>query len=801
MIQTSRTKRAEPSQGIWGGGGKAEAIPRHRHGMISSFGSIRHAAQNILYGIPVQVDSKFYIHFLVGQVTGEVDEKPILNVWLSYGPNIDKGANPELGQEVLTWLQNKKYKTYNIKKKNSGSFIQGELKKDFIVEGNCVQIAATEIWLDHFENMMKSPGDYWGLYLSESEKVIYSITMIRDCHIHLNPLVDDFIRLEWEGIYTWESNDESLWVQDDNGFLIHQIRIPKESEKGFVDIPLNVGKSYVVTFPGYSFRNYSITMAEQIEWVIEPAKLHFVGWLPKDSRYYFTVYPGEKAYFCMKDYGRGAIISPFGAIITKVGDSDYNEQFVVEKKNYFYEYDSIALPISEGIQHFRVDLVGEGRAAFWLDGIPNIFSDRLSWYKRPVYNPGRSTTTWPDWNTSVGHYPNLGHYMPYVEIPEFAYPLLTDLKSQCANIYTFANAIQGEAGIKEREKNMREYMSKNLQLERDYTILANSGRVAVVDYATDPDIPPALDFWIENIASLEDGKEHYLAAADEPNLNYPTYEEFEAHFTAFANHIRNHPLSEAGGVKIAAVASSRFDHGTTVEDSVYRLGETWCANLVEKVPHLIDAIVWHDWTVRGLLNLRQYADTVEAAYKYSDNGRRRLAIEQTNTSGGSSVSLYDQNTHFAVLWWASIFINTARTGKLDDLMWFPTFDELTHPKGLIYYEGAPEIVWKPVAYFHAKLCGFLYGYTDKKVHPVVLPHIEMDCVGISNEGGELFLAVNKGARNHTLTLQNFDWQIEDITIEVLNNKGVVLTPQYTVDTALHIIIPPEGVLFVYRGFP
>lgn len=798
-VVSNRITRKTPIQGLWGGG--------YAHGALNpesiyknSVGSYKSTVTQ--YGEPTLLTDNLYFHVLAYQLPDQSEEAS-LEVWISVGDTIDKvgGTGADTASD---WVESYGYNTFNLKKSNNGSFFTGAINYPLHKEGNAVKIHQGTMWVGQYESLILNPTLYWGVFLSTDRRVVTKLASFRDCKLIITTDKDDYFRVGWKGIYNWESNGESLWVQDNNGFLLHQILISEDNEEGFVDIPIYVGQIYHLVIPGYSYRNYYVSVSEETSWLLEPTKLHFSGWTPKDATYYFKVYPGEEATFCMKDYNRGSIQGTYGARLTALEDENNPHDMVLRPKTYHYEFDTVVIPPKATPQTWRVDIKGEGRMAFWLDGIPNFFSDRPSKYNRPVLDPGRSTIMWPSMDpaNSIGFYPNVGHYMPYAIIPTEFKPLFSSFKAQCMNIYTMADAIMRETGIQAREEEVRRYMSEDLGLERDYTILANSGRVAVVDFVNDPNIAPAMDFWINNIADLNDGKEHYIAAADEPNLNYPDYATFAAHFEAFATFFRNHPRSEGAGIKISAMASSRFDRGTTIADSVERKGELWLSRLIETHGEFIDAIVWHDWTVRGLLNLRQYSETIEAAYKYSNNGQRRLSIEQTNTSGGSSVSLYDNNTHFACLWWASVFVNSARTGKLDDLMWFPTVDDPTHPKGLVYGEDDPNgISLKLVGKFHIKLMEYIYGYTNKKVFNIELPHIELDAVLIQNSGGDVLIAVNKGKRNHTLSMQGFDWTAAETTVRVVNDNHVLTSPTLTVvpGEGGQIIIPPEGILFMSRG--
>ena len=125
------------------------------------------------------------------------------------------------------------------------------------------------------------------------------------------------------------------------------------------------------------------------------------------------------------------------------------------------------------------------------------------------------------------------------------------------------------------------------------------------------------------------------------------------------------------------------------DDAYRRRGIDWAARLLKQHAEDIDAIAWHEWMVRNLYATGLYSDTIRAAADlvgYDDKGRplKVLLIDQTNISSGNSVSPYEQNTHFAALWWASVIIQSSSDGLLSMLNWFHVVDEADHQKGFFF---------------------------------------------------------------------------------------------------------------------
>lgn len=795
--QSIRHKPARPHETLYSGKGLAGVITAPPAGVVSGVGSAQLPEGN--YGSSTPISDNIYFHVKANRLdSGDCT----IAAYLSVGPTCISG--PPDAQEALDWLQDGRYRAINIKRVNNASLGAFLLMAEPVVDGNYVQILDEAMEPYRFDLWLEQPSIYYGPLFTESTRGLVDIGQLRDCKIWLNPYQDEIIRISWQEVYTADANEETLWLLEQNGQLYSQIRIRETELDGYRDIPVRRGRAYQLVVPGYSFRNYTLSMSEGIRWIIEPAKLQFTGFLPADSTFYFKVGASESASFCMKDYNRGAIEGPYGAYLTRLDDNlQLTLDLTQDPKTYYYEHSTLPLPVSEVETTWEVKLIGQGRAAFWLDGTDNIFADRLINYERPPITPNSVVFVLPAATPAnrIGHVPLVGHYMPYTTIPLEARGMLSALKAQTANIYTFADVM---AASPDWEDGFRGYMSTEMALQRDYTIMANTGRNPVLNHDRNQVTRDGLDNWIDLMYRLNDGREHYIALADEPNLNYPTFEEFEAHFVSAAEAIRNNPKSAAAKIKISAVASSRFDHGTTVDDSYARKGLHWTTQIVNMYPHLVDAIVWHEWTVRGLLNVRQYAAAVEAAYALSDGGNRRVVIEQTNTSGGQSVSLYDQNTHFASLWWAGVFIAVTNTGKLDDLMWFPIADELDHPKGLLYVESGTTFKYKPVAYFHMFLMDYLYHATDSSVYRLQQPMIEVDACYFTNVVAgvtrHVVLGVNKSNRPYTTYLADVGGVAADWRLRIFTSESKIVEGAFTLSGGVaQFEVPPEGIWAFSRG--
>lgn len=761
------------------------------------------------YGTAVQLmdegDTNLFFHLRL--VIDTALQSYRITGFLSVGPICTDDASQGTPAPVLAWLDEKGYKTVTIKKRNNGSFGSFKIAPVAPPVGNFVTLFDDETDDLQHSILWDDPLAFYGPLFSEVSIVTNTIKNLRDCTIYIKPAEDDNLTISWIGAYNPDVHEETLWLLDNAGNQVAEIRIYETEAIGERTIPIKKNQTYKLVVPGYSYRNYAVTFNDTSVWLLEPAKLQFMGSLGATPRFYFKVLANEAATFCIKDYTQGPIDGLYGATLTRLEDGMVID-VTCTPKTWYYQHDSWALPVeSGGTQTWKVDFKGVGRSAFWLDGIPNLFTDRSSWYARLDFEDNEVAAGMPNMipANSIGFVPNLGHYMPYVAIPAYVQPTLARFHAECANIYSFVDAMSNNPNF---ENVIRQYMSTTMGLKRDYTIFARGGRDAFLDFDTQPDVQPGIDAWVKNMARINDGRPHYVAAADEPNYNYPDFESYRAHYVAMANFIRNHPDYVASGAKIMAAASSRFDHGPNASVPSERKGYDWARMLVEQYPTLVDAIVWHEWTVRGLLNLRQYGKTVELAHTLTNNGARRLAIEQTNTAGGSSVSLYDNNTHFASLWWAAIFIACTRTGKLDDLMWFPISDELSHPKGLLYesQDATPVYSMKPVGLFHEWLAAHLFGCTSSSVYPIEQVRLEIDLVCFSNvKAGvtrQFVMGVNKSPRTYTVYLTAFAWAAP-YKLEFWNpdSTASIVTPTYVAgDQYLTFDLPAETIFILSKGY-
>ena len=117
-------------------------------------------------------------------------------------------------------------------------------------------------------------------------------------------------------------------------------------------------------------------------------------------------------------------------------------------------------------------------------------------------------------------------------------------------------------------------------------------------------------------------------------------------------------------------------------------------------------------------------------------------LDQTNLSSGSSLSPYDQETHFTSLWWASVVINASQDGLLTMLNWFQAADEPQYPKGMLRVLGDDRFELKPVGLAQQ----FIHQHWLHNVLWLENDAFEVDVLAMAADDQRGLLGVNKGTR-------------------------------------------------------
>jgi hypothetical protein len=220
-----------------------------------------------------------------------------------------------------------------------------------------------------------------------------------------------------------------------------------------------------------------------------------------------------------------------------------------------------------------------------------------------------------------------------------------------------------------------------------------------------------------------------------------------------ARQVRSNPANAKAGVRIAMPASSRLVNGPFADNAADKRGIDWAKRLLAESGDQIDALAWHEWMIRDLLATRVYRDSVRRAADLvglDGNGRPRkaLLLDQTNLSSGSSLSPYDQDTHYASLWWTSVVINSSQDGLLEMLNWFQAADEPDYPKGMLKVLGDDRFELKPVGFAQQ----FIQQHWLHNVLKLENDAFAVDVLAMTEDDKRSLLGVNKGRRLQHVSL-------------------------------------------------
>ncbi|HEX4550912.1 hypothetical protein [Pseudomonas sp.] len=558
---------------------------------------------------------------------------------------------------------------------------------------------------------------------------------IRDGSLYLQTDRPDTVTVRWTPAWQADANEEHLYLLDGRGKLQGERLIRASETRGTQSWPLlPSAASYRLEIPGYSFRNYRVEHDDKTVALFEPAKVHFSAQTQNGDELYFKVAPNEHAVLAGKFHGGVNALQA-----QRVGD-DRSLTLALKPYRAYWQFDQLALPVSEREQVWRLRLQGSGKAAFWLDGTANRFAQNPQQLKPVREETGQIHLTLHD--KILGRTPDLGIALPYVMPPAASHAVLDALKPTAASYYSFVDVTAKNPHF---EDAFRLAYQERFGIRQDITLLAGSQRQA--DLRADVQSNGGLDAWLAGTRALGGKGTHYIGFADEPNLNYSSFEQYRAIFASMARQVLSDPANARAGVRIVMPASSRLVNGPFADNAADKRGIDWARRLLGESAEQIDALAWHEWMIRDLLATRVYRDSVRRAAELvgldgHGQPRKALLLDQTNMSSGSSLSPYDQETHYASLWWASVVINASQDGLLTMLNWFQAADEPQYPKGMIRVLGDERFELKPVGLAQQ----FIAQHWLHQVLWLENDAFEVDVLAMAGDDQRGLLGVNKGTR-------------------------------------------------------
>lgn len=573
---------------------------------------------------------------------------------------------------------------------------------------------------------------------------------IRDGVFHIKVLQEAVVlRLEWKDAWQADANEDWVILQGQQGQEIETLRLNANSISGSREWRLPPSRDpYRLEIAGYSFRYFNVITDAKLPMVFEPVKHHFGMSIPGKCCFYFN--KTAKTLFLGAKYHGGAstlaLRSTEGKTVKKQKIQKFSEKNY--PRNTLISLNKLPNNTLWGIAFDKV-----GKVGFWLDGDHNYFSLSPETWFMPRYDDAKASITI---NTSAT-YPAayLGVAVPHVVPPITARKKIANLGVHSISSYLF---VDGFARNMAMNQNLRKVYA-DLGIRHDIAILSATGRAHKLEASHFP-AKEMRQFFEKNSV---DNINLSLSLADEPNLNYSNFKEFDRYFTSVVANLKG------TNIALAYPLSSRFSDGPTRDNAKKSKGSLWLKKQLQKDSRSINVIAWNEWLVRDLYATPKYKTSIETARTLErqyrgDGAKKPLIIAQTNISSGLHLSPYEQSTFFAALWWASVVINASQDGQLHSIHWFKLVDDKEYPKGL--FTTYPEMKVKPVADMMTKLG----RYWRPQVVASSIDSIDIESLIWQGNDDLNLVMLNKSPRRYIVDLENFLIQGKVIKSEIIQTS-------------------------------
>lgn len=495
---------------------------------------------------------------------------------------------------------------------------------------------------------------------------------IRDGVVFLRMKAGDAATVSSREIWGADGRQDRLYFQAPDGELLTRIVLRPGENGGRHASRLTAARGdgdYRLEVTGLSQRASSLSFSPDIPSVFEPAKVHFSIMNGAAGGTLFFRVPAGVAEFTFRVRAeRGGcnsytLLSPGGKRYDLHARSDIHYSAREHHGLRFF-----GDKLERGV--WRLELNQPGKAAFWLDGIPNLFARRAEHLFVPRLLEARVGVTLTD--TVLGKTPLLGvGTEAHVLSPHYEQTLAA-LGPEFIQYYFFPGK-RDQADFPQRGR------AAPFPCREEYVILSP---LKGHDMLAETEAERGLRELRERPSARHSGL--YVSFFDEPNLRF-TLENYVRRLTT----LRAVLTRDDTNALFMAPESAMFMDGPLLSTNAGRKGDAWTDALYARglmsAGSAPDMVAWHEWMHRDLLGTDYYADVVNhAAERFARQGQAPLlAVTQTNISSGSDTSAYEQDSFFASLWLAAAFAHAAQTGKLHAFGWFMFSDELRlHQKGL-----------------------------------------------------------------------------------------------------------------------
>ena len=497
---------------------------------------------------------------------------------------------------------------------------------------------------------------------------------LRDGVVYLRMQAGETARLGVKDVWAAEGTRDRLYFQAPDGEMLDRFLLSAGKKPADITLLAKRGAGdYRFEVCGLSHRATTLRVDPATPTVFEPAKVHFSLTSPgKGAKLYFRVPADNRAFSFRARTFRGSckayeLLSPSG------------KRYELKPKELHSSVKEHAGLDFSGDRHesgvWTLLFRDSGKAAFWLDGIPNLFAQKPEHLFMPEFKPAKAEVRLT--GRVLGETPLLGVALDAYPLAPAYEEALRQLSPETVHYYFFPE-------LADRPGHTQRARLAPFPCREEYILFStlNSRAMIAEEHARQG---------LRDLRqSRKTGQEPLTAVSfvDEPNLRFGK----TAYLKRFA---ALRAVQDAGAPEFPLMVpdSSMLTEGPLVDDNADRKGLDWMEalyqqGLMPKAPRPF--LAWHEWMYRDLLATEAFRDAVNEAARFAvgKSPAPLLVINQTNISSGSDTSVYDQDSFFASLWLGAAFAHAAGTGQLHAFGWFMMTDDIeTHHKGLFALRG------------------------------------------------------------------------------------------------------------------
>jgi len=240
-----------------------------------------------------------------------------------------------------------------------------------------------------------------------SQGAATSWTSIRDAALHIEKLdhYRPYLTISWTDAYIAAAMKERIYLLGPTGELIKRVIVTSTSGSETIKMTGRSGQ-YTLHIPGYSPRNWTVSVPNAYKSMVEPVKVHQSMTTSGGATFYLKV-PANQAFdLC----GRRDSSGITEVTITNVANGADTTTLSLTTQTYYEDHNSTTVSSTGVDRVFSVTFTGSGRAAFWVDDIPNVFARSQAALFDVSAAAGAATVMTGE---SLGNTPLFGATLPY----------------------------------------------------------------------------------------------------------------------------------------------------------------------------------------------------------------------------------------------------------------------------------------------------------------------------------------------------------------------------------------------------